>query len=175
MVTLRWGLIPSWAKDTSIGSRMINARGETVAEKPSFRSAFKRRRCLVPTDGYYEWQTSASGKTPYYIHRTDNLPFAMAGLWESWHSDQANGIQSFTIITTEANDATSRVHDRMPVILGTDDYDMWLDAEFEGYDTLQSLLRPYADDDLQFDCVSTHVNSPRNDDPSCIVPCESQN
>jgi putative SOS response-associated peptidase YedK len=169
MALLRWGLVPSWAKDISIGSRMINARAETVATKPSFRAAFKHRRCLVPADGYYEWQKTAAGKQPYYIHFRDDTPFALAGLWESWRPDEGDALATFTIITTDASAATSHIHDRMPVILDPDDYPLWLDPEFEGRDTLQALLRPYAGDELQLDPVSTHVNSPRNDDPQCVA------
>ena len=173
MTLMRWGLVPSWAKDISIGNRMINARAETVATKPSFRAAFKRRRCLVPADGYYEWQKTVTGKQPYYIHLRDDTPFAMAGLWESWHADQEDTLDTFTIITTDANRATCHIHDRMPVILDPDDYPLWLDPEFEGREALQTLLRPYESDELQLDPVSTHVNSPRNDDPQCIATSKS--
>ena len=174
LVLLRWGLIPSWAKDPAIGNRMINARSETVAEKPSFRSAFKRRRCLVPADGYYEWQKTDAGKLPYYIRFDDDQPFAMAGLWESWRSGHEDAVQSFTIITTDANESTCQVHDRMPVIVEPHDYPMWLDPDFQESDSLQSLLHPYAGDELRLDRVSTLVNNPRNDDPQCIVPCPSE-
>ncbi len=168
MVLLRWGLVPAWAKDTSIGNRMINARAETVATKPSFRSAFKRRRCLVPADGYFEWQKTAAGKQPYYIHLADETPFAMAGLWESWHADQDDAVETFTIITTDASHSTRDIHDRMPVILDADAYPLWLDPEFADREALQSLLGSFESDALQLDPVSTHVNSPRHDDPQCI-------
>jgi putative SOS response-associated peptidase YedK len=153
---------------------MINARAETVAEKPSYRSAYRRRRCLVPADGYFEWKKLDAGKQPYYIHRSDETPFAMAALWESWHSDQDDALLTFTVITTDANHATSCVHDRMPVIVDPDDYAMWLDPEFQNRDALQVLLRPYEADDLQLTPVSTHVNSPRHDDPRCIEPYGSE-
>ena len=137
---LRWGLIPAWADDPSIGNRMINARSETVAEKPSFRKAFKDRRCLVLTDGFYEWQRTPDGKQPYYIHMKDGSPFAFAGLWESWRDGEE--IRSCTIITTEANQLVGEVHSRMPVILPPEDYEVWLDPEFEEKEALTSLLRP---------------------------------
>ena len=168
MVALRWGLVPFWAKDLAIGNRMINARAETVASKPSFRSAFKKRRCLVPTDGYYEWKKVGKAKQPYFIRKADETPFAMAGLWESWHTGKEDAVETFTIITTEANEATTAIHDRMPVIVSPDDYEMWLDPEFEGQEPLQALLRPYESGDMALDPVSTHVNSPRNEDAECI-------
>lgn len=170
MTLLRWGLIPSWAKDASIGNRLINARAETVASKPAFRAAFKRRRCLVPADGYYEWQKVGSKKQPYLIQRQDGAPFAFAGLWESWHADRPDAVETFTIITTDANEATTAIHDRMPVILDEEDYAMWLDPEFEGREALESLLRPYPGEALQLTPVSTYVNNPRHEDPRCIEP-----
>jgi len=178
LVLLHWGLIPSWADDAKIGSRMINARGETVAEKPAFRAAFKRRRCLVPADGYYEWKKPAGGKgksnsggkkQPYYITMADDRPFAFAGLWEYWEGASAEGpIESCTIITTDANQRTAEIHDRMPVILHEDDYELWLDPELQEKKPLLPLLKPYASDEMQATPVSTHVNNPRNDDPRCI-------
>jgi putative SOS response-associated peptidase YedK len=172
---LRWGLIPSWAKDPAIGSRMINARGETVSSKPSFRSAFRQRRCLVIADGFYEWQkvdpagsTSKTKKQPYYIHLRDERPFAMAGLWEHWESTDGTAIESCTIITTQPNEVMAPLHDRMPVILGSNDYDKWLDPENKKIDELQNLLRPCAPNDMDAYPVSTRVNSPANDSPDCI-------
>ncbi len=172
MVRLRWGLVPSWAKEVSIGQRMINARSETVAEKPSFRAAFKKRRCLVPANGYYEWATTEEGKQPYYIRLQDETPFAMAGLWESWHSGREDAIETFTIITTDACPATQSIHDRMPVILHQENYDLWLDPEFEGTAALQALLRPLDSDEVRFDPVSRQMNSPKFEDPSCIKPLD---
>ena len=169
---LHWGLIPSWAKDAKIGYRMINARAETVAEKPSFRSAFKKRRCLVLSDGYYEWKKSTDckdRKQPYYIRMEDELPFAFAGLWERWERGE-QPLESCTIITTDANEITRNIHDRMPVILRPENYDTWLDPEFEDQDELQSMLVPYENDNLVTVPVSTTVNSPRNDVPECIKP-----
>jgi len=166
---VRWGLVPSWVKDASIGNRMINARAETVADKPSFRSAFRRRRCLVPADGYFEWQPTGSGKQPYYIRQADDRPFAMAGLWDRW-LNPATGepLSTCTIITTQANELTQPIHDRMPVILNAADYDLWLDPQMQDPARVGALLRPFAGSTLRADPVDTHVNSPRNDDPRCI-------
>jgi putative SOS response-associated peptidase YedK len=167
--TVRWGLIPSWAKDASIGNRMINARAETIADKPSFRTAFRRRRCLVPADGYFEWQKTDSGKQPYYIRLEDDRPFALAGLWESWLNPATNEtLQSCTIITTQASPPTQPIHDRMPVILDAADYEIWLDPQLQDPQRLGSLLRPFQGASLRADPVDTYVNSPRNDGPRCI-------
>lgn len=170
LATMRWGLIPSWAKDKKIASSLINARGETVAEKPAFRAAFKRRRCLIPADGYYEWQKiDAKTKQPYYIRRDDDQPFAFAGLWEYWEKGE-EPIESCTIITSEANESTRSLHDRSPVMLDTTNFDMWLDPEFESYDHLKSLLAPMAASELVAIRVSTMVNSPKNLGAECIAP-----
>lgn len=168
LAQFRWGLIPSWAKDRKIASRMINARAETVAEKPSFRAAFKRRRCLILADGYYEWQKDGKSKTPNYIRMKDDRPFAMAGLWESWRDEDDKPLETCTIITTTANELTSMIHDRMPVILEDADYDLWLDPTVQERGQLEPLLRPYEPADMQAHAISTHVNSVKNDDPSCI-------
>ena len=169
---VRWGLIPSWAKEAAIGNRMVNARGETVAEKPSFREAFKRRRCLVVADGYYEWKRTGRAKQPYYIRLRDEAPLAFAGLWESWRGPRDmlldEPLETCTIITTDANELTSPIHDRMPVILDTNQYEFWLDSEFQESAPLLALLQPYDDDDLVADPVSTYVNSPAHDDATCI-------
>jgi len=172
LLPLRWGLVPFWADTPSIGSRMINARADTVATKPAFRAAFKRRRCLVPADGYYEWQQRPEGKQPFYLHTSDGGPFAMAGLWESWHSGQADQVDTFTIITTDANDTMAAIHDRMPVILDEDAYALWLDPEFDEPQALQQLLRPCDADFLVATPVSTYVNNPRHEGPQCIVANE---
>lgn len=163
---LRWGLVPSWADDPGIGARMINARSETAPEKPSFRGAFRRRRCLIPADGFYEWKREEGGKQPFYIHMGDGRPFAFAGLWESWNDGE---IRSCTILTTSANDLVGPVHERMPVILPAGDRDAWLDPEAER-EELASLLRPYPGDDLETFPVSRFVNSPRNNDERCVQP-----
>jgi len=165
----RWGLIPSWAKDAAIGNRMINARAETVAEKPSYRAAFRRRRCLVPTDGFYEWQKTADGKRPNWIHRVDGAPFAMAGLWESWKGPDGI-VESFTIITVAASAFMKPIHDRMPVILPSSAYDRWLVSTSAEGDQLHELLVPFSARELEAVPVDTYVNSPRNDDPHCIEP-----
>ncbi|MCA9177025.1 MAG: SOS response-associated peptidase [Planctomycetales bacterium] len=166
---LRWGLVPFWAADPKGGARMINARSETVASKPAFRAAFKRRRCLVPSDGYIEWETRGKQKLPHYIQMQDERLFAYAGLWESWGKrETGNRLDTFTILTTDANDLTSSVHDRMPVILNEADYDMWLDPDFNVVEPLQELLRPYPGDEMKMRRVSTRVNNVRNDDPECL-------
>jgi putative SOS response-associated peptidase YedK len=170
---LRWGLVPSWSKTLASGAPMINARSETLATKPAFRSAFRSRRCLIPADGFYEWQQSASGakgkKQPFYIHRTDGQPFAFAGLWEKWRDPASElSIESCTIVTTTANQALSELHDRMPVIVAPGDYAQWLNPAAVDPAELQNLLSPCGDDELVAKPVSTHVNRVANDDPGCI-------
>lgn len=170
LVRMRWGLIPSWAKDPSIGSRMINARAETVAEKPSFRAAFKRRRCLIPADGFYEWQAQPDGpKVPLYITLQDHALFGFAGLWEVW-KDPASGelIHSCTIITTDANERVAPIHNRMPVILRPDTYAIWLDNTEDDTALLQDLLRPYASEAMSAYPVSREVNRAGNEGPHLI-------
>jgi putative SOS response-associated peptidase YedK len=168
---LKWGLIPSWAADPSIGSRMINARADSVATKPAFRSAFKRSRCLVVADGFYEWKKVGTTKQPFFIRLKDDRPFAFAGLAEHWHrGDQT--IDSCSIITTEPNSLMAEIHDRMPAILSPAEYDLWLDADFQGYDMLLSMLRPYPADEMVAHAVSTLVNNPKNDSDQCAVAQE---
>ena len=173
---LVWGLIPAWAKDPAMGAKLINARAETLAEKPSFRSAFKYRRCLIPVDGFYEWQRIEKKKQPYLFGLADRQPFAFAGLWEHWQSPDGSEIESCTIITTEANSLMRSIHDRMPVILQPQDYQQWLDPAVQKVDQLRSLLRPYepASDPkaLTAHPVSAKVNNPRHDSPDCIEPIE---
>jgi putative SOS response-associated peptidase YedK len=166
---LRWGLIPSWAKDPEIGNRMINARGETVSEKPSFRKAFKVRRCLILADGFYEWQKTDNGKQPYHVRMQDGSPFAFAGLWEFWNGG-GDEMRTCAIITTEANDLMNEIHHRMPVILPPEDYDLWLDLDFDEKEPLTSLLRPCPDEAMEAYPVSRKVNRPANDEPGCIEP-----
>ena len=141
---LHWGLVPKWAKERAIGNRMINARAETLAEKPSFRDAFRKRRCLVLADGWYEWQVAPGGKQPWFVRMKDARPFAFAGLWERW-KDPANGalLESCTIVTTDAPRRSSKIHERMPVVLAEADWDRWLDTAFSDTDKLSELLRPY--------------------------------
>ena len=165
---LRWGLIPSWAKDPAIGNKLINARAETVAEKPSFRSAFRHRRCLVIADGFYEWRRQDGKKQPFYFRLHDGQPFAFAGLWEHWQDSMGEVIDSCTIITTEANEILQPIHDRMPVILNPKDYDLWLDPTLDKIEQLQQLLQSYSSTEMTSYPVSTKVNKPTNDTPELI-------
>lgn len=169
---LRWGLIPHWAKDAKFGYHTINARAETVASQPAFRDAFRKRRCIVPANGFFEWQKVMLGgkevKQPHYIHRKDGRPMGLAGLWDRWVGPDGEAIESFTIITTEANELVSSLHNRMPVILRREDYAAWLNPDAKG-DDLKSLLAPCPSDWLAIRPVSRQVNSPRNDDSGCIA------
>ncbi len=164
---LRWGLVPHWAKDPNIGNKMINARAETLLEKPSFREPLRKRRCLVLADGYYEWQATANGKQPMRFVLEDAQPFAMAGLWEEWHGGAAP-LATFTVITTSANAMAAAVHNRMPVILSPETERDWLDPEVDVADLLP-LLTPFAGESMSVYPVSTRLNSPGNDDPSLIA------
>ena len=168
LVWLRWGLIPAWAKDPAIGNRMINARSETVPQKPAYRAAFRRRRCLVVADGFYEWQRTPRAKQPYFIHMRDDRPFAFAGLWESWEGPDHSWVESCTLLTTEPNELIEPIHNRMPVILSADDYQHWLDPKVQTIEPLAPLLIPLPGDRMDAYPVSTHVNSPAHDDPQCI-------
>ncbi len=168
MQMLRWGLIPSWARDPAIGARMINARAETVASKPSFRSAFKRKRCLIVADGFYEWRKLERRKQPYYIHLSDKQPFAFAGLWERWEAPKGDAVDSCTIITTQPNELLMPLHDRMPVILPREAHDAWLDPDNCEVAALESLLRPYPAASMAAHPVDTKVNNPSFDSPECI-------
>lgn len=172
LVMLRWGLIPSWAKDPKIGYQCINAKAETVAEKPSFRSAFKKRRCLVIATGFYEWQAEGKRKQPMWIGLKSKRPFALAGLWEHWQPPEGEPIESCTIITTEANELTMPIHNRMPVILAPTSYDQWLDPTFQQAEPLKALLRPYPSEELTAYPISTLVNDPRNDVPQVLEPVQ---
>lgn len=171
---LRWGLIPSWAHDPSIGNKLLNARSETVAEKPSFRDAFRKRRCLIPADGFFEWKTEDGTKQPYFIHKPGRAPFAFAGLWESWESEDGTPVETCTIITTEANGLLKPLHDRMPVILGTDDFAKWLDPKTIEVKKLDALFRPLPEDALRLYPVTPKANNARFDDPSCVEPFEPE-
>ncbi|MBV6625779.1 MAG: SOS response-associated peptidase [Rivularia sp. (in: Bacteria)] len=172
---LRWGLIPSWSKDSKIGPRMINARAETLAEKPSFRSAFKRRRCLVLADGFYEWKNLANRKQPYYFQLQDKQPFAFAGLWEEWQSPENEKINSCTIITTDANELLQPIHHRMPVILQQPDYQKWLDPHVRNTELLQELLHPLQSEKMTSYAVSIRVNNPNHNSLECIKPEREKN
>jgi len=167
-----WGLIPFWAKDPSIASRMINARSETLAEKASFKNAYKRRRCLILADGFYEWAKvpGQKAKQPYLIRLEDGAPFAFAGLWEEWQSPEGSQLKSATIITTEPNPLVASIHNRMPVILHPDNYPLWLSTEEKRPDDLQHLLTAYPAEEMIAYPVSTSVNSPANDLPENVVP-----
>ena len=182
---MRWGLIPPWAKDKSIGAKLANARAETIDEKPSFRKPFQRRRCLLPVDGYYEWESRLSGKQPVYYSMRDGDLFCLAGLWETWTPpkqtdepelpglglDQAEAgtLCTFTVVTTTPNRLAKRVHDRMPVIVHSADYDNWLSPESKVAD-LKRLLRPFDDEPIQEHYVTPLMNNPRFEAPECIEP-----
>lgn len=170
MAYFRWGLIPSWAKDPSIGNRMINARAESLVEKPSFRTAYRRRRCLILADGFYEWyqEPGGRGKVPMYIRLRSGLPFAFAGLWDTWRSEQGAPLFSCTILTTDPNDLIERIHHRMPVILKPEAYEQWLDPNEQAPETLNGLLKPYPAEEMTAYPVSPLVNNPKTDTPACI-------
>ena len=169
---MRWGLVPSWAKDPTIGNRMINARSETAAEKPAFRAAFRRRRCLVPADGFYEWRKlDDEAKQPMEIRLAGAGPFGMAGLWEHWESPDGD-LETFTILTCAANERLRAIHDRMPVILEREQWGRWLDPalgeDARDRDALASMLDPYPADEIEAYPIGRRVNSPANDDPSLL-------
>lgn len=167
-----WGLVPFWAKDPSIGNRMINARAETLSEKPSFKNAFRYRRCLVLADGFYEWvaEPGTKSKTPMYIHLKNKRPFAFAGLWESWNPPDGSELLSCTIITTEPNPLVAKLHNRMPVILHESDYPLWLRTDEVELAELQAILAAYPAEEMSYYPVSKQVNNPANESPACIKP-----
>ncbi|MBU4563430.1 MAG: SOS response-associated peptidase [Desulfarculus sp.] len=166
---LRWGLVPSWAKDERVGYKMINARAETVADKPAYRGPFRRARCLIPAEGFFEWAPAAGGKQPFFLARKDREPFALAGLWDQWSGPEGGTLRSFTIITTQANQVVKPIHDRMPVMLSTGDEAAWLDPAASPED-LATLLRPYAAQEMQAQPVSRRVNSAAGEGPKLIEP-----
>lgn len=168
LTLMRWGLVPSWSQGPDSKFSMINARAETVADKPAYRAAFKSRRCLVPADGFFEWRAEGKTKQPFYIHVKDETPFAFAGLWERWDKG-GEPITSFTIVVTGANDLLKPIHERMPVILDPGDYGRWLDPGTDREVAL-SLLKPYVPEKMAFRKISTRVNSPKNDDPQVLAP-----
>ena len=155
----KWGLVPSWAKDKSIGARLINARSETIQEKPSFREAFKKRRCIIPADGFYEWQRTDGKKQPFFFRMQDERPFGFAGLWDRWEGTGGEVIHSCTILTTEANEVLRPVHDRMPVILHASDYELWLDGDVRKHNLVKELLQPYPAGEMIRYPVSMAINS----------------
>lgn len=167
---MKWGLIPSWAKDPKIGSKMINARSETVHEKPAFRQAIKFRRCIIPADGFYEWMRSGDKKQPYYIRMANGTPMLLAGLWDHWKGPgEENSLGTFTILTTAANDLVMPLHDRMPVILHPGDCSLWLSHSMHNPDQLGSLYQPFPSKLLEAHKVSDLVNNPHFDSPACIT------
>jgi putative SOS response-associated peptidase YedK len=171
LIMMRWGLVPYWADDPKIGNRLINARRESVARTAAFREAYQRRRCLVPADGFFEWQKDGKARQPLLVRRKDHAPFAFAGLWERWPQPGGAVLRSCTIITCPANELVAPVHDRMPVILAPDDYARWLDpSQADG----RELLNPYPAAELEMLAVSSRVNSPQYDDPECIAPLAIQ-
>jgi len=167
LAMLHWGLIPSWAKERTIGARMINARAETLAEKPAFRSALRARRCLLVADGFYEWQRTGGTKQPHFIRFRDARPFGFAGLWERWQRGDEEPIESCTIVTTEANALLAPIHDRMPVILDPKQFALWLDPSMTDTNRVGELLRPYPSEAMEAYPVSLLVNNPANDAPAC--------
>jgi putative SOS response-associated peptidase YedK len=173
----KWGLIPSWSKDPSIGERMINARSESLAEKPSFRNAYRRRRCLILADGFYEWKTNTGNKSkqPIYIRLNNNSPFAFAGLWEQWSAPDGSEIRSCTIITTRPNSLLESIHNRMPVILHPESYKLWITHEDRPATELNELLVPYPSNEMLAYPVSKKVNSPLNDSADLITPIDDLN
>jgi putative SOS response-associated peptidase YedK len=167
----RWGLIPSWAKDEKIASKLFNARAETLATSGAFRESFRRRRCIVPADGFYEWQRSGGARQPFLIHRADGAPLALAGLWSGWHHPETDQvIRTFTIVTTAANGTLSAVHNRMPVVLEQKHWSRWLDPTREDTEELNGLLVPAPDDELVLYPVKPLVNNVRNNGPELIEP-----
>ena len=169
-VDLKWGLVPSWAKDVSLGHKMINARSETVVEKPSFRNAFKHQRCVVLADGYYEWKREGKAKQPYYIRFKDQRMFCFAGLWERWEKDTERLLETCAMLTIGPNAVMKPIHHRMPVILQECDYDTWLNPCIQDPTVLSSLLQPYPPEEMEAFPVSSIVNNPKTDQPDCIVP-----
>jgi putative SOS response-associated peptidase YedK len=170
----QWGLVPFWAKDASLGAKLINARSETVAEKPSFRAAFRYRRCLILADGFYEWQRQERRKQPYFFHLQDDRPFAFAGLWEHWEGPQGEIKETCTILTTEANDLLRPIHNRMPVMVPPQEYDLWLDPSLDTASQLLPLLHPYPAEEMASYPVSSLVNKASSDRPECLEPLNSQ-
>lgn len=170
---MRWGLIPYWADDTKIGARLINARSETVHEKPAFRDAFERRRCLVAADGFFEWKKMQGRKQPFHFTLKEGGPFGFAGLWERWRDEEGEWLTSCTVLTTEANELVQPTHDRMPVIVHPEDHELWLDTRAT-HDDLAEVFEPFPPDEMQGYPVSTRVNNVRNDDPDCLERVEIQ-
>ena len=170
VVALHWGLLPPWASERSVAARMINARAETLADKPAFRAAFRSRRCLVLADGFYEWQRLGGRKQPHFIGFADRRPFGLAGLWERWPGEGSGPVESCTIVTAAANEVVAPLHDRMPVILDPGEFALWLDPEVRDPEALRPLLRPHASGAMRAYPVSPLVNDPAHDLPACREP-----
>lgn len=169
--TFRWGLIPHWSKDPKIGYKMINARAESVAEKPAFRKSFTSKRCLIPASGFFEWKKEGKVKQPYFIRFKSAKPMWFAGLYDEWTStEDAEVVESFTIITTQANETLTPLHDRMPALLTEESFDFWLNPENRDIENLTSLLQPWPDHDISFYKVSESVNTPKNQGPDLVEP-----
>jgi putative SOS response-associated peptidase YedK len=170
---MRWGLVPSWAKDVSVGARMINARAETAAEKPAFRDALQGRRCLIPADGFYEWKRNGRDKQPYCFEMLGREPFALAGLWDCWRAPDGTALETCTILTTTPNQLLADIHDRMPALLPPETYDLWLDPGFRDLGATTNMLRPFDATLMRRFPVSERVNSVSNDGPDCSEPITS--
>jgi putative SOS response-associated peptidase YedK len=172
---MKWGLIPSWAHERGTGNGLVNARSETLTEKPSFKEAYKKRRCLVPAAGFFEWKNGfGRAKTPHYVHRKDGAAFCMAGLWETSFDSAGDEVRTFTIITTDANELVEPLHHRMPTILDSESIDLWLDATMENTKELEPLLTPYDSDAMAEYSVTPLVNSVTHDGPECVAPTAEQ-
>jgi putative SOS response-associated peptidase YedK len=169
-VLLWWGLIPEWATDPDIGNKLINARSETAAQKPAFRTSLRRRRCLIAADGFYEWKTEGRTKQPFFIHFSDDRPFAFAGLWDRWEGPDHSAVESCTILTTGANELMKPIHERMPAILDPKHYEKWLDPAEQDAAQVLPLLKPCSDKSLQAYPVGREVNSPSHEGPDCLTP-----
>jgi len=170
LVMMQWGLIPSWAKDPAIGYKMINARSETAHEKPPFKQALRSRRCIVPVSGFYEWEKKGKEKIPHYIHLRDGDIMSLAGIWETWKSPEGERLETCTILTTVANSLLKPLHDRMPVVLHNEEFNLWFNRDVDDINLLVELFHSYPSDRLEEYIVSKGVNSPSNDSPECIVP-----
>ncbi len=170
----KWGLVPSWAKEASIGPKLINARAESLTEKPAFRDSFLARRCLVPANGFYEWRKLTKGTQPFHISMPDEAVFGLAGLWERWRTPNGEWLKSCTIITVPANAQIKDIHDRMPLIIPEDSYDLWLDPAFKDPTGLHELLRPAVSERFSLRAVSSRVSNVKNDDVACAAPVEPE-
>ncbi|MGI6454284.1 MAG: SOS response-associated peptidase [bacterium] len=174
LVELRWGLVPHWAKDLSIGNKMINAKAETLFEKPSYKKAAQKRRCLIPADGFYEWRKEKKQKIPYYFFNKSQQPLALGGIWERWTSPEGEVVETFSIITTEANSLMQPIHNRMPLILTADEYDHWLDPTIEQPEEIQRCLQSYPTEQMEHYSVSSWVSNVMHEGAKCIQPVQNE-